>query len=311
MAASNVVALIRSDLANPAFRQQLQAALPEHVNLDKFVRTVITAIQSNYMLAQADRTTLLKACMESAADGLLPDGREGAIVPFRNGRTGKTEAQWQPMVWGLVKLVRNSGELKDIGVEIVRSADHFERWIDENGPHFKHTPSLDGSGTPVGVYAYARTKDGGFYIEYMTWTEIEKFKALSKAKNGPWQDWPEEMAKVRPIKRLCKRLPMSTDAIEALRRDDDRETRHVADQIDPVAALNRQIAGEPAGAPALTNNPTPTFSELDAMLREATSIDALQEIANLVPAVENVADQDELRSMLEVRREELQQRADA
>uniref|UniRef100_UPI00195373C4 recombinase RecT n=1 Tax=Klebsiella aerogenes TaxID=548 RepID=UPI00195373C4 len=37
--------------------------------------------------------------------GLLPDGREGAIVEF----SGK--AQWMPMIGGLRKKVRNSGEI--------------------------------------------------------------------------------------------------------------------------------------------------------------------------------------------------------
>lgn len=242
---NNVVSVLRADFNNPSVRQSLTAALPAHVSLEKFQRVVLTAVQSNYLLMQCDRTSLLKACMEAAADGLLPDGREGAIVPYRDRRRNMVTAQWQPMVWGLVKLVRNSGELRDIGVEIVRTTDKFERWIDENGPHFKHTPSLDGAGDPVGVYAYARTKDGGFYIEYMTWTEVEKFKALSKAKSedSPWHTWPDEMAKVRPIKRLCKRLPMSTDAVEAMRRDDEREQRLAADQVDPIAQMNQQIAG--------------------------------------------------------------------
>lgn len=302
MSSNSVVSLIRADLQNPAMRQQLEAALPEHVSIDKFVRVILTAIQSNYMLAQADRTSLLKACMEAAADGLLPDGREGAIVPFRNNKTGKTEAQWQPMVWGLVKLVRNSGELRDIGVEIVRTADKFERWIDENGPHFKHTPALDGAGDPVGVYAYARTKDGGFFIEYMTWTEVLKFKALSKSKNGPWQEWPEEMAKVRPIKRLCKRLPMSTDAVEALRRDDERDAKLVVNQVDPVGAMNRQIAGAEAPAAAL---PAPAFDELSqAILRAATMVE-LNALRERIAAVENPADASELGDMLRVREFEM------
>ena len=246
-------ALIRRDLGSASVRAQLQAALPEHVTVDKFCRVVMTAVQSNYLLLQADRMSLLKSCMEAAADGLLPDGREGAIVPYRDRKANRVTAQWQPMVWGLVKLVRQSGELRDIGVEIVRESDKFERWIDEDGPHFKHTPSLTQEGAPIGVYSYARTKDGGFYIEYMSWAEIEKFRALSKAKSddGPWSTWTEEMAKVRPIKRLCKRLPMSTDAIDAFRRDDARDAALVAAQVvDPVAAMNARLMGAADGAQA-------------------------------------------------------------
>lgn len=298
---------IRRDLSSAGMRAQLQAALPVHVSVDKFCRVVMTAVQSSSMLLRCDRTTLLKACMEAAADGLLPDGREGAIVPYNDRKNNRVTAQWQPMVWGLVKLVRNSGELKDLGVEIVRDSDKFERWIDENGPHFKHTPSLTAEGNPIGVYAYARTKDGGFYIEYMGWAEIEKFRALSKAKDGPWETWPEEMAKVRPIKRLCKRLPMSTDAVEALRRDDDRETQLVAGQVaDPVAMMNAQITGAITDAPRLTviapehldDEPTLNFAAVADRLQSAKgNPDALDIAADLIGQVADETHRSELAEM--------------
>jgi len=304
--------LIRDDLSNPSVLQQLKFALPEHVSVDKFVRVVMTAINSNSMLLQADRVSVLKACMEAAADGLLPDGREGAIVPFRNNRANRIEAQWQPMVWGLVKLVRNSGELKDIGVEIVRSSDKFERWIDEDGPHFKHTPSLSAEGDPIGVYAYARTKDGGFYIEYMPWSEIQKFRALSKAKDGPWNTWPEEMAKVRPIKRLCKRLPMSTDALAAIERDNQRDAASTVGErmADPISALNQSITGAaPANAqPALENEPSAVadFNAFDARIREAASVEELEAIVSDVQGTAGFSDDDvvELKQMVAIRRDE-------
>lgn len=307
----DVVALIRRDFSNPTMVAQFKAALPEHVSVEKFQRVVLTAIQSSYQLVQADRLTLLKACMEAAADGLLPDGREGAIVPYKN-KAGRWEAQWMPMVWGLVKLVRNSGELKSIGAEIVRDKDHFERWIDEAGPHFKHTPSPSGEGAPVGVYAYALTKDGGVYIEYMAWSEIEKFKRLSKASEGPWKTWPEEMAKVRPIKRLCKRLPMSTDALEAFDRDEKREaSMMVGERLDPIAALNASIAGAEAPAdapPALENSPSPTarFNEFDARLREAQSVEQLDSILKEFQDTAGFSDDDvnEFKQMVAARREE-------
>ena len=271
---NNVALMIRADFQNPTFRQEIRASLPGHVDLAKFERVILTAIQSSNMLMQCDRRSLLRACLEAAADGLLPDGREGAIVPFRNMQANKVECTWMPMVWGLVKLVRNSGELKSIGAEIVRSADKFDRWIDEEGPHFKHQPALDGSGDPIGVYAYALTKDGGVYIEYVTWAEIQKFKRVSKAKNGPWNDWPEEMAKVRAIKRLCKRLPMSTDVELVIERDEDRQAKLAGEQVaagsNPIAALNDEITG---ATPALGHDPAETVEQAVGTQTQAVPVD--------------------------------------
>lgn len=231
-------------------RTQIAAALPKHVDLDKFARVVMTAVQTSPNLLTCERTSLLRACIEAATDGLIPDGREGAIVPYK-GRAG-----WQPMVWGLVKLVRQSGELETIGARIVRDGEDFSHWIDESGEHFKHTPSYSTSDkeSPMKlVYAYARTKDGGVYLEVISAAEITKFRNLSKAKSdeSPWQTWPDEMAKARAIKRLCKRLPLSVDAIEALERDNRREAEELgtAGKSNVIDMLNRDIVqSEPTPA---------------------------------------------------------------
>ena len=92
---------------------QFQAALPKHVPVERFVRTTLTAIQTNPQLLQADRRTLFAAATRAAQMGLLPDGREGAIVTF------KDQAQWMPMVAGIMKLVRNSGEISTWSVQAV------------------------------------------------------------------------------------------------------------------------------------------------------------------------------------------------
>ena len=78
---------------------QFKAALPAHVSVDKFVRVTLTAVQTNPQLLEADRRTLFAAATKAAQMGLLPDGREGAIVTF------KGQAQWMPMVAGIMKLV--------------------------------------------------------------------------------------------------------------------------------------------------------------------------------------------------------------
>ncbi len=257
MSANPNVVAFRHDLESDAMREQLRIALPKHVDLDAFARTVMTSVQSNYQLCNAERKSLLAACMEAAQDGLLPDGREGAIVPYRM-KGGPLVAQWQPMVGGLLRLVRQSGELVEIAAHIVRRSDRFDYVVDERGEHFQHHPNfMEPDTPPLLVYAYARTKDGGLYFEPMAWSEIEKFQAMSRATSdeSPWHMWPDEMAKVRPIKRLCKRLPMSTDARAVLARDDARDANLLGlAPADPLVAMNRVISQgnvPPMTAPAV------------------------------------------------------------
>lgn len=249
-------------------RAQVLAALPKHVDLDRFQRVVMNAVQTNPGLLTCDRSSLLRACIEAATDGLIPDGREGAIVPF------KGKAQWQPMVWGLVRLVRQSGELETIGAQIVRDGDEFEHWIDENGEHFKHKPAYSSEDRAMRlVYAFARTKSGGVYFEAMSAAEIERFRKLSKAQSpdSPWAQWPEEMAKVRPIKRLCKRLPLSVDAMAAIERDNarDAELMGVGQKTNVIDMLNQGIVagqampvngGEPPPQIAAAAEPAEQFA---------------------------------------------------
>ena len=74
-----------------AFRMNLEKmstefkkALPSQIPVERFTRVVMTAIHNNPKILDCVRLTLYNACMKAAQDGLLPDGREGAIVPFKD-----------------------------------------------------------------------------------------------------------------------------------------------------------------------------------------------------------------------------------
>lgn len=222
----NAVATTTDRPKNPivAFKESLDvrmpqfaAALPAHIPPERFARVVLTAVQNNADLLNCDRQSLWNAAMRAAQDGLLPDGREGAIVKFSN------QAQWMPMVFGILKKVRNSGELKSITARLVYAGDEFRYWVDETGEHIRFEPAdAPDKNTFRRAFAVAITKDGGSYIEVMDAAEIEKVRNVSRAKNnGPWKDWWEEMVKKTVIRRLSKRLPMSNDLDDLIRRDDD------------------------------------------------------------------------------------------
>jgi recombination protein RecT len=192
-------------------------ALPEHIKVEKFQRIVVSAVAGQPALLGKDRTSLLAACMKAAQDGLLLDGREAALVAFGNA------VQYMPMIGGILKKIRNSKELESIMSEVVCDRDEFDRWIDEDGEHFKHRPAYgEDRGPSRLVYAFARTKDGGKYLEVMDHAAVERVRAVSRAKDsGPWVSWWDEMARKTVTRRLAKRLPMSTDVAELFERDDE------------------------------------------------------------------------------------------
>lgn len=202
---------------------EFEKALPPHIPIKKFIRIIQTAIATNPKLVEASRHSFLAACQKAAQDGLLPDGREAAFVTFRNNKSGTYEVQYLPMTQGILKKVRNSGELSSINSQVVYEKDEFDYWVDEMGEHLKHKPLLTGErGKRLFVYAVARTKDGGVYVEAMTEDQVMAVKAVSRAKDGPWQgDFEDEMWRKSAIRRLSKRLPMSTDLEQTLHADDD------------------------------------------------------------------------------------------
>lgn len=209
---------VKATLISEPMKKQFAMALPPQIPIERFVRVAMTAMsgKTGQDLVQCTRESLYGAFMAAAQDGLLPDGREAAIVKFGD------QAQYMPMAKGILKKVRNSGELGMFHVELIHENDEFSYHVDENGPHLMHKPVVLGSkGKEVGVYAIAKTKDGEPYVEVMNVEEVEEVRAISRAKNGgPWTQWWGEMAKKTVIRRLSKRLPMSTDLDDLVRRDD-------------------------------------------------------------------------------------------
>ena len=201
------------------------AALPAHMPVERFMRVILTAIQNAPELQRADRQSLWNACMRAAQDGLLPDGREGALVIYKtkDGDRWIAKVQWMPMIAGLRKKVRNSGEIKDWNAQVVHAKDHFEFELGDE-PYIKHKPYLgaDDPGPVIAAYSVAQFKSGELSREVMTRAQIDKVRSASKSKDkGPWVDWFEEMARKTVARRHAKILPMSTDLDDLMRRDDE------------------------------------------------------------------------------------------
>jgi recombination protein RecT len=174
------------ELELQSYEPQFAAALPSHISVEKFRRTVITALNAQPDLVRADRRSLFTACVRAAQDGLFPDGREAALVIFntKNQKTGEWRklVQYLPMVGGLIKRMRNSGELAAISSYVVFSNDAFDYELGDD-PHINHKPAMGDRGQPVGVYAVAKLTNGEVLREVMSVSEVEKVRAVSKSRD--------------------------------------------------------------------------------------------------------------------------------
>jgi recombination protein RecT len=227
---------------------QFVAALPEHIKPERFQRIVLTAVLGDPQLLRADRKSLLESAMRAAQDGLLPDKREGAFVVFNtkqkvDGKDVWVKAvQWMPMIGGIIKKMHQSGEIASISAKVVYGGDAFRAWIDDDGEHVNYEqaehPDYD---TIRQVFAFAKTKDGAVYVETLTTRDIEKIRSVSRSKDsGPWVQWWEEMAKKSAIRRLAKRLPLSSEVHDLIQRDN--ELYDLSQAPDPRPSLQQRLA---------------------------------------------------------------------
>lgn len=196
---------------------EYRKALPKQILSAKFIRTAETYLRLHPSLMECQIVTLYAAIQEAAQDGLLIDGRDGALIPF------KGRVKWVPMVGGICKRARNSGEIKSIAANVVYKNDEYDHWIDETGEHFKHRPGTGERGKAMLTYAFCQTKDGGVYFEEISEEEMGKIEKMAQASDSPWNGaFKDEMKKKSALRRLLKyRVPSSSDLDKMIRSDDE------------------------------------------------------------------------------------------
>lgn len=211
----NAVAIIANTIRATDMQAALQTSLPADVRVDKFTSATIEAIKRRPDLFEdADRGSLYNAIVEAARDGLLPDGKQGALVPFNTkvGQTWVKKVQWMVMPEGIIDKLAKLG-ITCYAVSVYAN-DDIAVWYDDEGQHVKHEPVIFGDrGERVGAYACARTKTGATYVEAMSMEDLEVPRRATKSKDqkgeliGPWRDVPDRMEQKSCLHRLCKRLP--------------------------------------------------------------------------------------------------------
>lgn len=221
----------------PEFSKALGSMVPS----ERFTRIAVTAVKANPSLAELDRTSLMSSIMQAAQDGLVIDGKEAAIVPF------KGKATYIPMVAGLVKKMRQHPEFSNLSHGIIYQGEldsgAFE-YVKGDDEYLNHKPMLFGDrGEPIGAYAIVTTRDGQKFRAVMTKSDIEKRRNAGRAGgNSPWSSWSEEMWIKTAIKAVYKIAPNSGDVSGILDQVMGRDEEPVIEAVPekPVAEEKKQ-----------------------------------------------------------------------
>ena len=250
-----------ASLNDKRVQAQLGAALPNvGVKPETFVRWCVTAIRRQPALLNTNRNSLLGAMVQAAQLGLDPSGATGQayLVPF-----GK-ECTFIVGYRGFVTLAYRSGQIASIDAKVVHDGDQFS-YAYGLDPKLVHVPSNGERGALTHAYAIAKIKGGETVFVVLTAADIARIKASSasaRSNSSPRVTHPESMWQKSAIRQLSKLLPLSTEAMAAVGRDEDDDERG----IPPIISIDDFTVTD--ADPPETKADAPTASSLEQDRRD-------------------------------------------
>jgi recombination protein RecT len=231
--------------AKPMVQEKLKELVGK--NAPAFATSVLQIVNSNSMLVNADPQTIFSAACMAATLNLPINNNLGFayIVPFKNNKENKIEAQFQLGYKGYIQLAQRSGQFSRIAATPVYNG----QLISENpllGYEFDW--SVKPSGEPIGYVAFFKLINGFTAELYMSKEEVmkhaNKYSQTAKRGFGVWKDQFEAMALKTVLKLLLsKQAPLSIDmqkaqmADQAIIRDVDKDEFDYIDHQESIADL--------------------------------------------------------------------------
>jgi phage RecT family recombinase len=190
-----------------------QSKVPE----DLFLAGCRRAFMRDPKLVNCTPESFVMAVMDCARLGLMPDGEMAALVPFKDTDQNVTIATLIVMYKGFLTVIYRAGQVSTMQAQVIYKGEdtpeHLDYDLGTDG-FVRFRPPLDRDDTKeiVGAFAIAHPRDGGKpWVELMGGKELRKVAAVNKVRNGPGKNWPGEMARKAPLRRLIKFLPRSPE----------------------------------------------------------------------------------------------------
>jgi len=200
-------------------------------------------------LAQATTASLRRAFVSCALAGLYPDGKQAAIIPFKNRKTGTVEATFVPGYLGLVQLAYEHPDVTNIKAGCIYQGERFEL-REGSAPAFDYWPDMTASrdaGSVIAAWARATVR-GEPTWKVISRAEIDAIRARSQAKDdGPWVTDYAQMAAKSAFKQLSKWLPRTRKLAQAIDADDAAEAgipQTIDAECEEVSVEAEQATGQ-------------------------------------------------------------------
>jgi recombination protein RecT len=202
-------------------------ALPRHIDQAHFMAVAQARMDDLKDCTPASIHTALLAC---ARFGLEPDGRQAAIIPY------KDVATFQPMYEGYIELMYRHPRVDSVHFGWVRERDQWDYTPTEPSPRdFFHKPRVDLTdderGPVILAYAFAWIDGRRSQVIILNRQQAAQIRdKYSKAyknaerkgtRDSAWHTDFDAMWAKSCVLRLRKVVPTSTELAELMQADDD------------------------------------------------------------------------------------------
>ena len=164
---------LRELFNNPIIKTKIEQLVGK--NSATFATSVMQIANSNTMLRTADPTSIFNAaCMAATLNLPLQNGLGFAyIVPFKNNKERKVEAQFQIGYKGFIQLAQRSGQFKRlVALPVYKKQLLKKDFI--NGFEFDWEQEPEKDENPIGYYAYFKLVNDFSAELYMSHDDIVK-----------------------------------------------------------------------------------------------------------------------------------------
>lgn len=236
---------LRELFNNPIIKTKIEQLVGK--NSATFATSVMQIANSNTMLRTADPTSIFNAaCMAATLNLPLQNGLGFAyIVPFKNNKERKVEAQFQIGYKGFIQLAQRSGQFKRlVALPVYKNQLLKKDFI--NGFEFDWEQEPEKDENPIGYYAYFKLVNDFSAELYMSHDDIvkhaQRYSQTFKKGFGVWHDNFEAMALKTVMKLLLsKQAPLSVEmqqavlADQAVVKDAEKQEFNYADNIQDAS----------------------------------------------------------------------------
>jgi recombination protein RecT len=251
-------------------RDDFAAILPRHATVESFMGLAEAYVRRDRNLlaaAKANPASLMIALRECAALGHMPMRGTYSLVPFK---TKAMQSEDNPQGWdingieevrGTIQRMYRAGGVTSVHVELIREADQFD-WAPARMSmpvhEFDWKESEETRGPIVGVYAWARLRNGGVsQVIVMNMQQVSRYESIAKTAKfwqGPWRP---EMIQKTALHRLEKFVPTSAEFLwnmaaaesaSATNAFPDLPDRPAVDPYNDGSVVDAEIVDDPPPA---------------------------------------------------------------